>query len=136
MMQRSVWQKQAQFGIARGNSRKFYLRRHQDDGAPEGCKQRFRFRRDISEPASDIKVSHHDRERFLFAVLALAQRANGRSVVRVAGEMVAANAFDGNDASVPEQLSSRPDRQRRRRLHMILRSTIGTSDRLRVEAAT
>ncbi len=61
----------------------------------------------LGEPACDIDVPHHHREWFLFPVLAFAQRLNSQRVVRIAGQMIAANAFDGDDLAVAQELSHR-----------------------------
>ena len=55
-------------------------------------------RRVTASPAPRLfQIACHESERFLFAEFALAQLRDCRGVARVAGQVIAADAFDGYD---------------------------------------
>ena len=49
------------------------------------------------------RLARHQRERLVLAVLARAQRGDGRLVVGAAGEVIAADALDGDDEAVEQR---------------------------------
>jgi len=59
---------------------------------------------DLREAADGREVGRHHCQRLGLAVLALAQPPHGRVVVRVAGEVEAAEAFDRDDPPRPQKL--------------------------------
>ena len=61
------------------------------------------------------QVGHHDGERLVAAALSAAQLGDRALVAGVAGQVVAADALDGEDAAVAQQLPGARQRRSRRR---------------------
>ena len=86
-----------------------------------------------------VQVGHHDRERLVAAALSAAQLGDRALVAGVAGQVVAADALDGEDAAVAQQLPGAA--QRRFALGDVAvagpvaqgRPAVRAADRLRVE---
>ena len=76
----------------------------QDDGALAGDEGGALFRRDEAEGLGDGFVGDHDGERLFAAVLAAAEFFDGGGLARVAGELVAAESFPGDDAAIAENV--------------------------------
>ncbi len=105
-MQGAVGQHKAQGVLARR-----HLRRHprtrggskQHDGSLGTGKQRGLLIVDQAIAADDIEVPRHQGERLGIAAFAPAQLGDGDRVLRIAGEMEAADTLEGDDAPTLEQ---------------------------------
>ncbi len=84
----------------------------------------------------------HDGQRLVRAAFSLTQFCDGRKVACIAHDVVPADAFHGDDGTVPYRLDSGAQRPARvhdigltSRLERQLRTAFGTGNRLRVEAS-
>ena len=59
----------------------------------------------LHQPASHIEVPHHDRERLLLAIFALAQSRHGRGISGIASQVISAQPFYRDNLSRAQQLS-------------------------------
>ena len=64
----------------------------------------------LAQPPRGRHVGHHHGERLVLAVLARPQRRGGRLAGRVHGQVVAAQALDGQHLALPEQVRGRRER--------------------------
>ena len=100
MVQRRVREHHAELVVVRGDARQSVAapapaRSARAADSRAALRPRARAR---PAPCAVVEVPRHQRERLLLAELPLAQRADGSRVPRVAGEVVAAEALDGEDA--------------------------------------
>ena len=72
MMQRRVWQHNAEFAALRSHPGHFDFRGGQENGPGHRKKQSLALRSNLNQDANCIQISGHNRERFFFAVFALA----------------------------------------------------------------
>ena len=113
VVQRGVRQHDAELAVARG-------RGGGDGGAGPPGQQHDRAGRagqqaggrgvDLGQFRGRGQVGGHDRERLVLAVLALAERGDGLLAGGVGGQVVAAQALDGEDAAVAEEFGGRLER--------------------------
>ena len=75
---------------------------HQHDRPRRGSKQRLFPSREIGLAPRRLDVPNHHRERLRPAMFAVSQPRHGRGIGRVAGEMVSAQPFDGDDPPGPQ----------------------------------
>ena len=141
-LERRVGEHHADARIARrdgGRELRLLTARQQQDGLLVPCEHRL-LRRvlDAAGAADGGEVARHDGERFARAVLGLAQRRDRRFVRRVAGEVEAADAFDGDAAAAREHFARSRDGCAAAYLLRVqqvdLRAAVIAADRLRVVA--
>jgi len=83
--------------------------------------QQGRFRlADARQAGQRGDIQAHHRERFGLALLALAQPGHGSRMARIAGQMEAAEALDGDDATVAQQAQGLRDRIAGQRLSRLI----------------
>ncbi len=140
MVQGRVWQHHAELVVIGRNTGQLQLRRSKHDGAGNRGQQRLDLRRYVNDHSRRVGVFNHYGKRLFLAVLALAQRIYGNCVLRVAGQVIPAQAFHGDDLSFAQQL----DRLIHGRvitaddlgsvMQNVMRTAMRAGDRLRVKA--
>ena len=76
----------------------------QDDGALAAEEGVALFRGNEAEGGGNVGIGDHDGEGFFAAALAAAEFFNGGGLARVAGELIAAETFPGDDAACAEKV--------------------------------
>ena len=77
-----------------------HFRRRENDGPRRRSQQRFGFGRKLDQAARNIDVLRHQRERFFLAEFPLAQSVQRLRISRVAGQVIAAEPFHGDDLAL------------------------------------
>ncbi len=98
--------------------------------------QRLGFGSESRERGRDFEIRGHHGEGFLLAKFALAQRGDGSGIAGIAGEVITANALDGEDTPQAQQIGRARNRGRIGiAIEQVARTAGGTGDGLGVEAA-
>ena len=87
-----------------GNERKLLSRRCEHDRTSRRGQQCLRLPRQLNDLPRRLDCWHHHGKRLLLPVFAIAQSFDGSVVMRIAGEVIAAEAFHGDDSTFAQQL--------------------------------